>query len=309
MNARSPSTFRDWDLSLRRYKGYCDSTKIEDKDRWPPSTHTALGFVSYLFKFTEASHGMAKTALGGVRSICSFLGLDTSTLDSPMLTLALEAFRKIRPAKKKGKRAPITIPTLRIFLGLLEGPLVFTSAAKAVMTLLTYALLRPQDATETDDYPGWFPRRVDITWYDDHFTFHLSRSKTDRYEEGTDIDVYHNGSDTCPWLALFEHWLCAPDQSPSAPLFQCDNSGRQMRYSELLVLTKRLATLAGLNDKNNVYTPHSFRIGGATSLAITGATDYAIKNAGRWSSLSYQLYTRPSAQELKRSSQLMSHIS
>ena len=308
MNARSPSTFRGWDLALRRYNYYCNSLRIADKDRWPPTSHVALGFIAFLFEFSDSSSSVTKKALGGIRSICKFLGLDTTPLDSPMLDFALEAFRKSRPAKKKAKRPPITVPILRKLINLVTGPPVLASAAKAIMTLMTYALLRPQDATETIDYPGWFPRREHVTWFDDHFTFHLLRSKTDQYAEGEDIEIYANGSDTCPWHFLLEHWLCAPDQSPSAPLIQFDESGRAMHYSDLLCLTKSLATLAGLDATKVLYSPHSFRIGGATSLAIAGATDYTIKNAGRWSSTSYQLYTRPSAQGQERASRLMSGI-
>lgn len=308
MGARSPSTFKNWDLALRRYTLYCDNIRLSDVDRWPPSSHIALGFLAFLFGSTDATHGMAKSALGGVRSICDFMGLDTKPLDSPLLDFALKTFRKVRPSKKRTKRAPITIPILRILLGALTGTPIHVSMVKAVATAMTYALLRPQDATETDDYPGWFPKRADITWFDDHFVFHLSRSKNDVFAEGVDIPVYSNGSDTCPWRCMLGHWLLAPDQSPSAPLFQCDPAGAHLRYADLLQITKHLATRAGLRDKAHLYSPHSFRIGGATSLAIAGASDYTVKNAGRWSSLSYQLYTRPSARELKRVSLLMAGI-
>ena len=47
MNARSPSTFRGWDLALRRYNYYCSSLRIADKDRWPPTSHVALGFIAF----------------------------------------------------------------------------------------------------------------------------------------------------------------------------------------------------------------------------------------------------------------------
>ena len=308
MKARSPSTFRGWDLALRRYNSYCDRYKITDDERWPPTSHVALGFISFLFRHTNATHGVAKKTLGGIRSVCDFLGLDTAPFDSPMLDFAKKAFRKARPVKKKAKRSPITIPILREFLDLVNGSPESASAARAMMTFMTYALLRPQDATETEDHPGWFPRREHITWFEDHFIFHLARSKMDQCAEGEDIEVYANGSDTCPWRFLLEHWLCAPDQSPSAPLFQFDGSGGPMTYPDLLLLTKSLASLAGFDDTKEAYTPHSFRIGGATSLAITGANDYTIKNAGRWSSLSYQLYTRPSAQDSKRASRLMADI-
>ena len=44
---------------------------------------------------------------------------------------------------------------------------------------------------------------------------------------------------------------------------------------------------------------HSFRIGGATSLALLGVPAHVIMVFGRWESLCYQLYTRTSESHLR----------
>ena len=43
-------------------------------------------------------------------------------------------------------------------------------------------------------------------------------------------------------------------------------------------------------------------------MAIAGAPDYTVKNLGRWSSLAYQLYTRPSSEEFRSASLRMAAL-
>lgn len=59
---------------------------------------------------------------------------------------------------------------------------------------------------------------------------------------------------------------------------------------------KRLLNLAGY-DPNN-YNIHSFRAGGATTLARNGTPPSIIKAHGRWSSNIYTDYVRPNEKDL-----------
>ena len=173
---------------------------------------------------------------------------------------------------------------------------------------MLYGLLRPQDVTSTRDYPNNFPRRSQISWEEDRFVYWLKRSKTDQNEEGVDIPVFANASDTCPWHLLLRHWLLAPNKAPDAPLFQVNQAGSHFTYSQLQTATKTMAHRAGAMEKSLWFSPHSFRIGGATSLAMASTPDSSIKIAGRWSSLSYQLYTRPSDSVFKTISSSIASI-
>ena len=306
--SRSLSTHKSWDLAQRRYTRFCDSCNVPAPSRWPPASSVLLAFTAFLFSRTKLSHGVAKTSLGAVRSICKFMDTGTEAFDSPLLDYALDSYRKLRPPVKRRKRAPVTTPVLRLFHKQLHRSALWNSAIKAATALMLYALLRPQDASVTSRDTNWYPLRSWITWENNRFIFFLPRSKTDRYEEGVEIPVYANLSDTCPWRLVLDHRLLAPLQEPQSPLFQVDSSGSPLTYKHLLSATKLMAQRSGASGLTKWYSPHSYRIGGATSLAMAREQDSTIKIGGRWSSLSYQLYTRPSDALFQRISNAIASV-
>lgn len=233
---------------------------------------------------------------------------DTKAFDSPLLDYALDSYRKLRPPVKRRRRAPVTTPVLRLFHKQLRRSVLWNSAIKAVTALMLYALLRPQDVSVTRQDTDGYPTRSLLSWEDIRFIFFLPRGKTDRYEEGVEIPVYANSSDTCPWRLMLNHWLLAPLQEPQSPLFQVDDKGSPLTYRHLLSATKDMAQSSGASSLTKWYSPHSYRIGGATSLAMAHVQDSTIKIGGRWSSLSYQLYTRPSDALFQRISSAIASV-
>ena len=63
--------------------------------------------------------------------------------------------------------------------------------------------------------------------------------------------------------------------------------------------------LAGVNERH--FNGHSFRIGAATSASQAGVPETTIKLLGRWSSMAYQQYIRPSLPELAAVSREIAH--
>ena len=133
-------------------------------------------------------------------------------------------------------------------------------------------------------------QRRQVTWLSDCVIIHLLHSKTDYFNEGVDVKLFKADSRICPYSWLLAAWNTAPDKSPGAPLFQ-HASGSPIAYSFMLNWVKqRLASHLGFDP--SAIGLHSFRIGGATTLAILGFPAHIIKLFGRWKSIAYLDYIR-----------------
>ena len=75
---------------------------------------------------------------------------------------------------------------------------------------------------------------------------------------------------------------------PGDPFFKIDD--RALDRVTLVNHIKQLATSLGLDSSR--YSGHSLRIGGATSAAEAGLSQWQIKLLGRWNSQAYQVYIK-----------------
>ena len=125
-------------------------------------------------------------------------------------------------------------------------------------------------------------------------------SKCDIDGSGVDVRLYRNGTTTCPYDRLRSVFDSAADTSPDAPLFQHAtgaSAGTAVSYSFMLAWVKDIMVRLGVPaDRVGL---QSFRIGGATSLAMLGVAPHIIKIFGRWESVCYQLYTLTSTATLR----------
>ena len=92
----------------------------------------------------------------------------------------------------------------------------------------------------------------------------------------------------CPVLAMAKFLEIRPLKS--GPLFIHFGGDVLTRYQFSSILKKGIISM-GLSPSG--FSPHSFRIGAATSAAINGIPIDTIKNMGRWQSSSVKLYIRP----------------
>jgi len=88
------------------------------------------------------------------------------------------------------------------------------------------------------------------------------------------------------------NWAIMSGVKKGDPFFSRWKRGRRLilRSERLKVSMQQAVEEAGI-DKHR-FTPHSFRIGGATSMAAVGASRSAIKELGGWKSNADLLYTR-----------------
>ena len=129
-------------------------------------------------------------------------------------------------------------------------------------------------------------RRTSVTLHQDYARFVLQSHKSDRFFEGADVVVKNSvGRGPDPFSA-FSKYLTSRDG-----LFPCHLELWLRKSGSIPTrawFTRRLHRL--IPDKN--VTGHSMRAGGATALAVSGASSSTIQAIGRWSSETWQVYIR-----------------
>ncbi len=132
------------------------------------------------------------------------------------------------------------------------------------------------------------------------FLVTIKASKTDQYFQGAQVVLGATEADLCPVAALLDY-LSSRGDSPG-PLFVFSD-GSPLHRSRFVQEVQRALSASGLTGLN--FNSHSFRIGAATSAGAAGVPESTIKVLGRWKSLAYQQYIRPSMDDLAEvSSQL-----
>ena len=156
----------------------------------------------------------------------------------------------------------------------------------AAMVVAFFGLLRAAEYTSISGKK--FDRATtlcieDVNYTQQGATLDTKASKTDIFRTGVSIRLAANQSTLCPFRALMEYLKVQPRQE--GPLFMFA-SGRYLTRSDVSVCMKTSSNV-GANMSS-----HSFRIGGATTLANMGYPRWLIQGLGRWSSDCFREYIR-----------------
>ena len=159
---------------------------------------------------------------------------------------------------------------------------IAASTLSALLLALFFGLFRPGELLDCGPDSNDPPLRDSITASATHLTLRLLASKTDLFRQGCEVHLPRLDNLLCPFAALTACMDQALFQLPFSPLFQ-DALGNAISYSLFSSILTNLVAAAGLSHLH--ITPHSFRIGAATTAAACGIPDSAIKALGRWQSV------------------------
>ena len=106
----------------------------------------------------------------------------------------------------------------------------------------------------------------------DYMTIMFKFFKTDPFGKGHTVTICTTHTLTCPVRAL-SRYLRAWQYRPNVPIFVLAD-GKILTRSKFINRTRVLLTKVGL--KAELYAGHSFRIGAATTAAVTGLLDWLI---------------------------------
>jgi hypothetical protein len=232
-----------------------------------------------------------KSYLAGIRSAAIMQGFDVSGMSKMQrLKLVLRALKSIAP--HTATRLPITndiLLKIRPYMQLntYEGKLMW-----AAFTFAHSCLMRCGEFSTRSYKDKNFLTLGSWKWENraKHGTVTLPRSKTSK--EPVDIYVFANGSDSCPAAAMSNYMSARIKRRYSirldSPLYAMEDGTPLTRKA--LTRALRSALISARVPNAELYKGHSFRRGGATSLARVGVADSVIKTMGRWKSHAYQLY-------------------
>lgn len=222
--------------------------------------------------------------LSGLRSWCIDQGLPLPEIYTPSLSQALRSLdRQHIPNQPK----PILFNHLLAIMA--DVPFNKTNLMSlGAMFLAYFACLRPSEYLSTKGV-GQFPARSDVTFTHDFsaLDYTVRRSKTN--PKGFIVHVGCSNSPVCA-VCIIKHIIFHFPASATSPLF-LSNSNTPITYTQLSAKLSGFIKHIGLDP--NVYTLHSLRAGSATTAAAAGCSEAEIQKLGRWASLCYRQYIRP----------------
>ncbi len=217
-------------------------------------------------------------------------------------------------------REPITFPVLIKLLDHCTGKGVKQQCTRAGMLLAYFGLLRPGEWTQRSSYKPdpirtlrlrhvvFFPSLEKPTY----MRLIIPMSKTDQVAAGRSVIIAKCNGRVCPvsFLRQFLIFRYGSINNILSRLSRGGNEwlldmgkGRPLSYGILRNALTLTCNKLGLNPRK--YTPHSFRIGGATWLLQQGVPLVVIKHMGGWKSDAVERYVRPSVDYLTGISQRM----
>lgn len=279
-----PKSFGTYRTALKRFKNFCEEFNLK-----PVLTqHNLRLFVTYLASgVTPRTIGVY---LSGLRYFSSISGsVLPPTKEMKLLSYTLRGIRLANIKASKPPRDPITMAHLNKILWFLRNCELGTQERRlwwAVSLLAFYGLLRSAEycchakskfITETTLLIS------DLQISQDMLVVRIRQSKTDPFHYGQSVTIGATNTAFCPVAAMRAYLQCRG--FIPGPLFVFNDGSFLTRPDLSNFLTQCFPLIQNINT-------HSFRIGGASALALAGVPIYAIQAMGRWKSDCFRIYLR-----------------
>ena len=262
-------------------------------DLWPAPQQHVIGFIAQM-----SLEGKAAATINTYISAIAYIHKINGWWD-PAGNFII---RKLREGCKRqnnhvDSRRPVTILVLQRLL--LSLPAICSSSYESYLfrsafSLAFFGFMRVGEFTVTSIKGDWAHILLpsDVSFSEDQSMLSLSirSSKTDQRGKGVVLQLERQQNVAiCPVKALIEFLGVRP--SCQGPLFVHFGGDPLTRFQFSQMLKKGIQVI-GLPPEN--FSPHSFRIGAATSAALCGITTEQIMAMGRWRSAAVNSYIRPS---------------
>ena len=299
----APGTRRVYDSAARSFHNFCRDLNLSPS--LPVSELTLIIYAAFKARTTSAA--TVRLHIAAIRSWHIDAGAPVNTESMLSLKRVLAGIQRSKPSKPKRSRLPVTVELLNQIANSLDMNIHNNRLFMAICAAATYGLLRLGEviSTSLSIPPPMLRSHLRIT-NTNSFSIYLPKSKTDQHGEGFFATYVANGKPSCPFSCIVAQYINrAPIQiKPSGPLFLLANG---VAPTKRWVIAQLQAVTARLGLQHASFTGHSFRRGGATSLAEAGVPDHLIKHLGRWRSAAFQLYIDPHQSVINRAAADMSN--
>jgi hypothetical protein len=297
------STWARYESGWRAFLAY--ESHVGHPASWPLSKETIRSFVTYCITVKKLKPTSTKTYLSAivhVHKMKGFVGYEIAdSVVSSLLRGAENLLMANPPARGPGRRV-MTLQLLKILGHRLRSSGWSPATQQTVWAACTVAFFTSARMGELlAPAEGHFDRTATLTWAcvqyrpDDSYLLHVRLPKSCQ-KEGEFLDVFRfPGHGCCPVAALRRHAELrrqAGGGGLAEPVFTF-STGKYLTLEGLNRILRQL--LDGVVDwSRDSITCHSFRAGVPSALtrfpALMSSDD--VKGWGRWSSESYQRYTR-----------------
>jgi hypothetical protein len=304
---------------------YVAAFQLHGVDAPFPATQTSLClWMTYSATRTQSrplAPSTLRTYLSSLSSLHEEMGYPNLLDHKPLVNRCYKGIKKTIGVKSKLLRRPITTAILAQMKTKLNSSFACTMFYAAA-TLATYALLRMGEFTVTTGkaQPNAFKlltlaqlalktdqgQLVSLSspslWSSvTHMSLTLRTSKTDPFRQSVTIHIGH----VIPVQAMLSYLRVHPClHTSSSPLFvQSETNHAPLTRDIMIHVTRLLLHMLGYNESE--FHGHSFRKGGATSLANAGVAESVIQLVGRWLSDCYKLYVVTPVETLLNASRAM----
>ena len=263
----------------------------------PLAEETTLQFIHWLAVDRNLTAGTINSYLAGIRQLHISKGLPDPNIRTETVNLILRGIKNKDnkdKLKKKMVRRPMTketMTTLKRRLRKWKAKAADQRLLWAVSSNLFYGAFRIGELL--GDRKDKFDPAFDLLTDDIHVSsksvqFRLKMPKEDRKGRSSIVDVYATGGPLCPVKAFTKWKAMSGDWPASQPAFRWSDGSPLTQNQFRKILRQRLA--GQVDNAEDMFCSHSFRIGAASMLGTLGYDDEDIQAVGRWSSRAFEEY-------------------
>lgn len=284
-NSIKPSTRSTYKSAFDRFERFCDSFGLESL---PASHSTLVYYVSHLFD-EKLKGSTIKVYLSAIRHY--HIKKDKENpLQSGKLELILRAAMSL--SGSPNRKLPISYKILCELCDLAknryDGKMMCAAMSLAYFACLRAGELCLPDSMCFDPTIHLAVQNVCVNMQDKWFVLHISRSKTDKFNQGVSVHVGCSQKAVCAFCFMVDYLKTRQGES-FQPLF-VDPYNNVLTKSHFVSSVRIMLSLTGRNPK--LYSGHSFRAGAATDASDNEFQSHEIKMLGRWASDAFNLYLR-----------------